>query len=134
MGELETDLSREKEKNLQLTQQLNKCKKELVNCKRTIQNYRKAVTDMQKDFFSSGGKGGGPPSSITMTSIGKTSGIMKREVSHTEDVTGQGERQLPDDVMSSTSGMREKELKDAATKVQQFLDTNNTRSLKQSSQ
>ena len=30
VGELETDLSKEKEKNLQLTQQLNKCKKELT--------------------------------------------------------------------------------------------------------
>jgi len=51
VGELETDLSREKEKNLQLTQQLAKSKKELLNQKRTIANYRKAVTEMQKDFF-----------------------------------------------------------------------------------
>lgn len=51
VGELETDLSKEKERNLHLLQQLNKCKKELINQKRTITNYRKAVTDMQKDFF-----------------------------------------------------------------------------------
>jgi len=31
VGELETDLSKEKEKNLQLTQMLNKSKKELIN-------------------------------------------------------------------------------------------------------
>jgi len=31
VGELETDLSKEKEKNLQLTQILNKSKKELIN-------------------------------------------------------------------------------------------------------
>ena len=46
MCELEEDLSKEKEKNLDLTQQLIKCKKELVNQRRTIANYRKAVTDM----------------------------------------------------------------------------------------
>lgn len=39
---------------------------------------------MQKDFFTGGAKGG-PPSSITMTSIGKTSNVMKREVSHMDE-------------------------------------------------
>lgn len=100
--------------------------------KRTIQNYRKAVTDMQKDFFTGGAKGG-PPSSITMTSIGKTSGIMKREVSHTDEMVQYGGEKT-DDVMSTTSGMRDKDLKDAANKVQQYLDNTsnaNTRSLKQ---
>ena len=114
---------------------MNKCKKELINCKRTINNYRKAVTDMQKDFFTGGAKGG-PPSSITMTSIGKTSNVMKREVSHMDEFLQLGgERpQVADDAMSSTSGMREKDLKDSANKVQQFLETNATRSMKQSSQ
>ena len=89
---------------------------------------------MQKDFFTGGVKGTAP-SSITMTSIGKTSGVMKREVSHAEEVAGFGEkREVPDDVMSNTSGVREKELKDAANKVQQFLETNAARSMKQSSQ
>ena len=46
VGELETDLTKEKEKNLKLQQMLEKCKKELNNQKRTIANYRKAVTDM----------------------------------------------------------------------------------------
>ena len=82
---------------MQLTQQLNKCKKELVNQRRTIANYRKAVTEMQKDFFA-GGSGGGPPSSITMTSVGRMSG-MRRDVSHTEEMTVAGDK--ADDVIFS---------------------------------
>ena len=68
VGELETDLSKEKERNLKLQKMLEKCKKELMNQKRTIANYRKAVTDMQKDFF--GHNSGGVPSTITATSAG----------------------------------------------------------------
>lgn len=110
VGELETDLSREKEKNLQLSQQLAKSKKELLNQKRTIANYRKAVTEMQKDFFA--GSAGGPPSSITMTSVGRMSG-MKRDVSHAEDIMT-----AADDAISTTSGlMREREIKEASSKV-----------------
>lgn len=128
VGELEEDLSKEKEKNLQLTQQLNKFKKELANNKRTIANYRKAVTDMQKDFFK-GGSGGGPPSSITMTSVGRLSG-MKRDVSAAEEMTVAG---ATDDVISTTSGLQERQLKESANKVQQYLENNN-RSQKSSSQ
>lgn len=131
MGELEEDLSREKEKNLHLTQQLSKLKKEMVGMRRTITNYRKAVTEMQKDFFTGGAKGG-PPSSLTMTSIGKTSGIMKREVSHAEDVLAYPQHN--DDVLSSTSGIRDKDFKDSTNKVQQYLETNHSRVHKQSSQ
>lgn len=104
---------------MQLTQQLNKVRKELANQKRTITNYRKAVTDMQKDFFK-GGSGGGPPSSITMTSVGRLSG-MKRDVSHAEEMTVAG----ADDAISSTSGFQEKHLKESASKVQQYLEMNN---------
>ena len=47
-----------------------------------------------------------------MTSVGRMSG-MKRDVSHAEDNTIAG-----DDVISTTSGiMREKEIKESATKV-----------------
>jgi len=56
MGDLEADISKEKEKNLHLINQLNKLKKELSKHKKTIENYRKAVTDMQKDFFTSNGQ------------------------------------------------------------------------------
>ena len=56
-----------------------------------------------------------------MTSIGKTSGVMKREVSHMEDMAGtfggDYKNQFTDDVMSSTSGVRDKDLKDSAHKV-----------------
>ncbi len=55
---------------------------------------------------------------------------MKRDVSHTEDNT----TVIADDAVSTTSGvMREKEIKDSASKVQQFLDTNHHRSQKSSS-
>ena len=46
MGDLEAELSKEKEKNLHLVNQLNKLKKELNKHKKTIENYRKAATDM----------------------------------------------------------------------------------------
>jgi len=46
LGEVEDVLSREKEKNLQLVQTVAKLKKELLNNKRTIANYRKIVTEM----------------------------------------------------------------------------------------
>jgi len=46
MGDLEADISKEKEKNLRLINQLNKLKNELSKHKKTIENYRKAVTDM----------------------------------------------------------------------------------------
>ena len=46
MGDLEADLTKEKEKNLLLINQLNKLKKELGKHKKTIENYRKAATDM----------------------------------------------------------------------------------------
>ena len=51
IGELDTDLQMEKEKNLQLNQNLIKLKKELAAAKRTITNYRKIVTEMNKNFF-----------------------------------------------------------------------------------
>jgi len=50
----------------------------------------------------------GPPSSLTMTSLGKLSG-MKRDVSHAEElatVKDQG-----DDAVSTTSAYQEKDLK-----------------------
>jgi len=95
---------------LQLTQQLAKSKKELLNQKRTIANYRKAVTEMQKDFFA--GSAGGPPSSITMTSVGRMSG-MRRDVSHAED-----NMTAADDAISTASGMmQEREIKESASKV-----------------
>ena len=53
-----------------------------------------------------------------MTSIGKTSNVMKQERSHTEEVLMLGGERQADDAMSSTSGMREKDLKDSANKVQ----------------
>lgn len=53
IGELDTDLQQEKGRNMKLNQQLNKLKEELATAKRTIANYRKMVTDMQKDFFKS---------------------------------------------------------------------------------
>ena len=46
MGDLEADLTKEKEKNLLLINQLNKLKKELGKHKKTIENYRKAAMDM----------------------------------------------------------------------------------------
>ena len=132
VGELETDLSREKEKNLQLTQMLNKCKKELVNQKRTIANYRKAVTDMQKDFFGAG-SAGGPPSSITMTSVGRMSG-MKRDISINDDAMGSAEKDKNDDAVSSTSAaVRDREIQQSTNKVQQFLDANHLQPSKKSS-
>ena len=67
MGDLEADLSKEKEKNLLLINQLNKLKKELGKHKKTIENYRKAVTDMQKNFFTGAGVGTGSVSSIGMS-------------------------------------------------------------------
>ena len=79
---------------------------------------------MQKDFFR-GGLGGGPPSSITMTSLGRQSG-MRRDVSQAEEMTVAGDR--PDDVMSTTSGMRDRELAASTNKVQQFLEMNQNRS------
>lgn len=67
---------------------------------------------MQKDFFQT--SVGGPPSSITMTSVGGRMSGMKRDVSHTEDNT----TVVADDAVSTTSGvMREKEIKDSASKV-----------------
>ena len=67
MGDLEADLTKEKEKNLLLINQLNKLKKELGKHKKTIENYRKAATDMQKDFFTGAGAGVGTGS---VSSIG----------------------------------------------------------------
>ena len=82
------------------------------------------MTEMQKDFFT-GGTGGGPPSSITMTSVGRMSG-MKRDVSHTEEMTVAGGPN--DDVISTTSGMRDKDIKESTSKVQSYLEMNNHRS------
>ena len=85
---------------------------------------------MQKDFFT-GGAGGGPPSSITMTSVGRMSG-MKRDVSHTEEMTVAGDR-ANDDIISTTSGMRDRDIKESTSKVQSYLEMNNHRSQKSSS-
>ena len=68
MGDLEAELSKEKEKNLHLVNQINKLKKELNKHKKTIENYRKAATDMQKDFFTAGGSVG--PGTVSVSSIG----------------------------------------------------------------
>lgn len=51
IGELDTDLQQEKEKNMSLNKQLHKLKAELATAKRTITNYRKMVAENQKDFF-----------------------------------------------------------------------------------
>ena len=112
---------------------LNKCKKELVNQKRTIANYRKAVTDMQKDFFGAG-SAGGPPSSITMTSVGRMSG-MKRDISINDDaMNNSAEKDKNDDAVSSTSAAkRDREIQQSTTKVQQFLDNHLHPSKKSSS-
>lgn len=105
---------------------LNKCKKELLNQKRTITNYRKAVTDMQKDFFGSSSMGG-PTSTITATSVGFNAGLsgFKRDGSYTEEPMDR-----VDDALSSTSAnVREREIKDlqnaSTSKVQSFLEANN---------
>jgi len=45
IGELDTDLQQEKEKNMQLIRQLQKLKAELASAKRTITNYRKMVAE-----------------------------------------------------------------------------------------
>ena len=96
---------------------LNKCKKELIAQKRTITNYRKAVTDMQKDFFG-GSSMGGATSSITMTSVGL--GGFKNNASISEENVDR-----VDDAISTTSGaVRDKEIKDSFNKVQSFLESN----------
>ena len=64
MGDLNEDLTKEKEKNLHLINQLNKLKRELGKHKKTIENYRKAAMDMQKDFFTGAGVGTNSVSSI----------------------------------------------------------------------
>ena len=69
LGEVEGDLSKEKGKNTHLIQIVEKYKKELHAAKRTIANYRKIVTDMQKNFFDSK-QGTGPLTAITATSMG----------------------------------------------------------------
>ena len=117
VGELETDLTKEKEKNLKLQQMLEKCKKELNNQKRTIANYRKAVTDMQKDFFGLGSARGVPTtSSITMTSAGM--GVQRLG-------TNFEEHEKADDALSTNSAARrEREIRESTSKVQQYLETN----------
>ena len=112
VGELETELTSEKEKNLVLTQQLAKAKKDIANLRKTIATYRKAATDMQKDFFT-GGRGGGPPSSVTMTSVAAPIGSAKPE----DNQTGISVRGVDDDVMSQMSGRRDTELRESASKV-----------------
>ena len=98
IGELEGVLSREKEKNLHLTQLLNKCKKELASCKRTIANYRKAATDMKKDFFLSGGTTAGRSSSVhSISSLGLASAKFKSQADEPP-------AERTDDATSVTSG------------------------------
>ena len=97
--------------------------------RRTLATYRKAVTDMQKDFFTGGQQGA--PSSITMTSVGRYSAL-KRDVSHQDELTVAGDK--ADDAISTTSGMRERDLKESTSKVQQYLEANHARSHKSSSQ
>ena len=52
LGEAEGNLSQEKQRTLQLQRLVTKYKKELATAKKTITNYRKIVTEMQKNFFS----------------------------------------------------------------------------------
>ena len=119
VDELENDLSKEKERNLKLQQIIEKCKKELNNQKRTIANYRKAVTDMQKDFFGAGSARGAPTtSSITMTSAGFNMQRLGTNLNIEE-------HDKADDALSKNSSARhEHEIRESTSKVQQYLDKN----------
>ena len=88
-----------------LSLQLDKAKKDIASLRKTIATYRKAASDMQKDFFT-GGRGGGPPSSVTVTSAAPA-GSAKPE----GNVSVRG---LEDDVMSQMSGRRDSEQKESA--------------------
>ena len=119
LGEVEGDLSKEKEKNLQLTQVLAKYKKELQGARRTIANYRKIVTEMQKNFFSSK-QGTGPLTAMTMTSLGGRSGV-RRDPSNLDD----------HEVLSTTSADPTRAAVGEA-KVRNYLDLNDARASKSS--
>ena len=118
LGEVEGDLSKEKEKNLHLTQLLAKYKKELQGARRTIANYRKIVTEMQKNFFSS--KQGGPLTAMTMTSLGGRSGA-RRDPSNLDE----------HEVLSTTSADPGRAAQGEA-KVRNYLDLNDARASKSS--
>ena len=106
MGELETELTTEKEKNLVLAQQLDKAKKDIANLRKTIATYRKAASDMQKDFFT-GSRGAGPPSSVTVTSAAPPGSTSRPE----GNISVRG---IDDDIMSQMSGRKDTELKESA--------------------
>ena len=105
-----------------LQQMLAKCKKDLVAQKRTITNYRKAVAEMQKDFFAvAPAQSTGQSSTITMTSIGRLSGIKYNEISIADEnssIKGHGENES-----MTSQAMRDHEVGDSASKVHEFLET-----------
>ena len=71
---------------------------------------------MQKDFFNAQSKGG-PPSTVTMTSIGKISGLNKPE-----ELSVPGDRITVEDTASAHSGYKDLDLQKSASKVQQYLE------------
>ena len=116
VGKLQTDLGKEQEKNLVLQKMLAKCKKDLVAQKRTITNYRKAVAEMQKDFFAAApSQHTGQSSKITMSSIRRLSSIKHNEMLITEEnsMKGQGENES-----QTSQAMRDHEFGDSTSKVQ----------------
>ena len=57
---------------------------------------------MQNDFFKKGG--GGPTSSITMTSLGRLSNMKRESAMDMETYTNDGKTGYDHEIMSTTSG------------------------------
>ena len=72
---------------------------------------------MQNDFFKKG-TGGGPASSITMTSLGRLSNFKRESNVDIETITNDG--RLGDEVMSTNSGNQGEV---SSLKVQNYLDS-----------
>ena len=80
---------------------------------------------MQNDFFKKGA-GGGPTSSITMTSLGRLSNFKRESNMDIETYTNDG--RVGDEVMSTTSGNQGDM---ASLKVQNFLESHLNKSQSQ---
>lgn len=137
LGEVEQDLQAEKEKNLLLQNQVTKLKKELMGSKKTIQNYRKMVTDLQKASLNGTMRTNRPPSTISGMSgggIGRMAGGGQRDGVEIEiPWTNNKVREQADDGISLNSEARFGPGNvDGNTKVADFLDKQTNQNMRSS--
>ena len=86
LGDAEDELSKERKKNLHLSKNLEKYKKELVNARRTLVSYRKIVAGLQKNSLSK--ERGDQLANMTEITLGSAGGQngRKQEPSGNHDV------------------------------------------------